>query len=59
MSVYSLEDQQRRDKNFCYDESIILFINKKYRPKSIVDLGCGVGWYCEEAKKLGVVDEVI
>jgi SAM-dependent methyltransferase len=51
---YSLEAQRARNKELLFDEQLAGTIVTTFKPESLVDVGCGAGWYCAEAEKLGV-----
>ena len=52
--TYTLEDHAQRHKDTHFDAPLLNAIVARFKPTSLIDLGCGTGWYCEAAAKAGV-----
>lgn len=49
--TYRLDEQRARNKREHYDDKLLLLMLESWKPESLLDLGCGVGWYCERARE--------
>jgi len=52
--TYTLYDHSQRNKDLHFDDQLLKTIIEVRKPTSLLDIGAGVGWYCEAAVRLGV-----
>lgn len=51
---YKIQDHLKRNKDYCFDPFLITYINQCYHPRHLVDMGCSLGWYVDQARNLNI-----